>query len=48
LRALQHEIDHLNGKLYIDYLESMDELLTVAQLHEETETEDELEFAPLA
>jgi peptide deformylase len=47
-RALQHEIDHLNGKLYIDYLESMDELMTVAQLHEQTETEDELEFAPLA
>jgi peptide deformylase len=47
-RALQHEIDHLNGKLYIDYLESMDELMTVAQLHEQTETEDDLEFAPLA
>ena len=47
-RALQHEIDHLNGKLYIDHLESMDELLTVAQLHEQTETEDDLEFAPLA
>ena len=26
-RALQHELDHLDGKLYIDYLESMDELL---------------------
>jgi peptide deformylase len=48
-RALQHEIDHLNGILYIDYLESIDdELMTVAQLHEQTETEDELEFAPLA
>jgi peptide deformylase len=29
-RALQHEIDHLEGKLYIDYLESMDELVPVA------------------
>ena len=28
-RALQHELDHLDGKLYIDYLESMDELLLV-------------------
>ena len=28
-RALQHELDHLDGKLYIDYLESMDELLAV-------------------
>ena len=28
-RALQHEIDHLDGKLYIDYLDSMDELLPV-------------------
>jgi len=25
-QALQHEIDHLNGTLYIDYLESMDKL----------------------
>ena len=29
-RALQHELDHLDGKLYIDYLESMDELLPVS------------------
>jgi peptide deformylase len=26
-RALQHELDHLDGKLFIDYLESMDELI---------------------
>jgi peptide deformylase len=26
--ALQHELDHLDGKLFIDYLESMDELIT--------------------
>jgi len=25
-QALEHEIDHLNGTLYIDHLESMDEL----------------------
>ena len=29
-RALQHELDHLDGKLYIDYLESMDELISFA------------------
>jgi peptide deformylase len=28
-RAFQHELDHLDGKLYIDYLESMDELIAV-------------------
>lgn len=28
-RALQHELDHLDGRLYIDYLASMDELITV-------------------
>ncbi len=30
-RALQHELDHLDGKLYIDYLDSMDELMAVGQ-----------------
>jgi peptide deformylase len=28
-RALQHELDHLDGRLYIDYLDSMDELIPV-------------------
>jgi peptide deformylase len=28
-RALQHELDHLQGRLYIDYLDSMDELIAV-------------------
>ncbi|HWH36563.1 MAG TPA: peptide deformylase [Candidatus Limnocylindrales bacterium] len=46
-RALQHEIDHLNGKLFIDYLESMDELIPVSRLSEEV-GEDEEELAPLA
>jgi len=27
-RAMQHEIDHLDGKLYIDYLDSMDDLIS--------------------
>ncbi|MFN2483436.1 MAG: peptide deformylase [Candidatus Limnocylindria bacterium] len=30
-RALQHEIDHLNGLLYIDYLDSLEELVRVSQ-----------------
>jgi peptide deformylase len=30
-RALQHELDHLEGKLYIDYLDSMDEMIPVGQ-----------------
>ena len=37
-RALQHEIDHLNGVLYIDYLDSLDELVRVDQ-HPEVEEE---------
>jgi peptide deformylase len=28
-RALQHELDHLDGRLFIDYLASMDELIPV-------------------
>jgi len=47
-RALQHELDHLEGKLFIDYLESMAELIPVAQLAEEVGAEDETELAPLA
>ena len=34
-RALQHEIDHLNGTLYIDYLETLDELVRVSDAHED-------------
>jgi len=30
-RALQHEIDHLAGRLFIDLLDSMDELIPVGQ-----------------
>jgi peptide deformylase len=46
-RAMQHELDHLQGKLYIDYLESMDELIPVAQMADDLEAE-ERELAPLA
>jgi peptide deformylase len=30
-RALLHEIDHLNGHLYFDYLESLEELVRVGE-----------------
>lgn len=46
-RAMQHELDHLQGKLYIDYLESMDELIPVGRLQDEVASE-EVELAPLA
>lgn len=39
-RALQHELDHLDGKLYIDYLESMDELIPVGAGEDAEEEED--------
>lgn len=29
-RAMQHELDHLDGKLFIDYLASLDELIPVS------------------
>jgi peptide deformylase len=38
-RAFQHEIDHLNGKLYIDYLDSMDELIVVGRGGEDDESD---------
>jgi peptide deformylase len=38
-RALQHELDHLDGKLYIDYLESMDELIAVGSGEDAEEDE---------
>jgi len=36
-RAMQHEFDHLDGKLYIDYLDSMDDLIQVGAGEEEVE-----------
>lgn len=40
-RALQHEIDHLNGTLYIDHLDSLEELVRVAEHLEEGEVAEE-------
>lgn len=39
-RAMQHELDHLDGKLYIDYLESFDDLIPASRLEEEVEGTD--------
>ena len=39
-RALQHELDHLDGKLYIDYLDSMDELIAVGQGGDDEQSEE--------
>lgn len=36
-RALQHELDHLDGKLYIDYLDSLDELIAVGAGEDESD-----------
>ena len=38
-RALQHELDHLDGKQFIDYLDSMDELISFADDDDEEEAE---------
>ncbi|MEX0629938.1 MAG: peptide deformylase [Chloroflexota bacterium] len=38
-RALQHEIDHLNGVLYIDYLESLEELVRVSEASDRVKEE---------
>ena len=38
-RALLHEIDHLNGSLYIDHLDSLEELVRVSEAPEQIEEE---------
>ena len=39
-RALQHEIDHLNGVLYVDHLESLEELVRVSESHDDEVAEE--------
>jgi len=39
-RAIQHELDHLNGKLYVDLLDSMDELIPPGGLDEPATAEE--------
>jgi peptide deformylase len=43
-RAMQHEIDHLNGVLYIDYLNSLDELRPVEMLQPEEASDPLAEY----
>jgi peptide deformylase len=38
-RALQHELDHLDGRLFIDYLDSMDELFSLDSGDDEDDAE---------
>jgi peptide deformylase len=47
-RALQHELDHLDGKLYIDYLDSLDELIAVGPSDEADSESDEIREATSA
>ena len=42
-RALQHELDHLDGKLFIDYLESMDELMPISAGDDDGDTPETAE-----
>ncbi len=39
--AIEHEVDHLNGILYFDYLESMDQLVPLTREEEEEEAAGE-------
>jgi peptide deformylase len=39
-QALEHEIDHINGVLYIDYLTSADELIPVRPSVDDGEVEE--------
>ena len=47
-QALEHEIDHINGVLYIDYLESVDQLVKVEPKPEEDPGPSEPSTAPKA
>jgi peptide deformylase len=38
-RALQHELDHLDGKLYIDHLDSLDELMPIGRGDEDDDSD---------
>lgn len=44
-RAMQHELDHLQGKLYIDYLESLDELIAVRPAEDDDDEDAEPDAA---
>jgi len=44
-QALEHEIDHVNGILYIDYLKDADELIPVRRSVDDGEEPEEAEVA---
>jgi len=44
-QALEHEIDHINGILYIDYLKGPDELIPVRRSVDDEEREAEVSLA---
>ncbi len=44
-QALEHEIDHINGILYIDYLKSADELIPVRRSVDDGEEPEEAEVS---
>jgi peptide deformylase len=46
--ALEHELDHINGTLYVDHLESMDELVKIEDEPDEEGAQDGREPAPAA
>ncbi len=47
-RALQHELDHLDGKLYIDYLDSLEELIPIGSVEAGDDASSEELATPLA
>jgi peptide deformylase len=47
-QAIEHEVDHLNGILYVDHLESIDELVKIGDEDEEEDEADERAEAPLS
>jgi len=47
-RAMQHELDHLAGKLYIDYLESLDELIPISRVETDVAADPSQEMPALA
>ncbi|MCH8026346.1 MAG: peptide deformylase, partial [Chloroflexi bacterium] len=37
--AIEHEVDHTNGTLYIDHLDSMDDLVDLAEEEADTDSD---------
>jgi peptide deformylase len=41
---IQHEIDHMYGKLFIDYIDDPNEIMTLAELNERTKNQGHSTF----